>query len=243
MVILVTSDSRFPGWEGLAAELQVRIPNLVSVVQMVNPRPVGPVLNGRRNQVAGRPYLVERLGDLTFHLSPESFLQVNPAQTLPLYDQVRDFAALTGAEDLLDVYCGIGTISLYLARSARHVTGIEVVPAAVEDAAATAKLNGLANTSFQAGPAERLLPNLARRGYRPEVVIVDPPRAGVAPEALAALASLHPRRIVYVSCDPETLARDLRRLANSGYRTQAIQPVDMFPQTSHTEAVAVVVRE
>ncbi|MGE5623694.1 MAG: 23S rRNA (uracil(1939)-C(5))-methyltransferase RlmD [Methanocella sp.] len=243
MAILVTREDTFPGWDSLAADLRRRVPSLVSLVQLVNPRPSGPVVAGRRARVAGRAYLVERLGELTFHLSPESFLQVNPAQTLRLYEQVRAFAALTGTEDLLDVYCGIGTISLYLARSARHVTGIEIVPAAVQDASATARLNALANASFLSGPAERLLPDLARRGYHPDVVVLDPPRAGVAAEALAAVAALRPRRIVYVSCDPETLARDLRRLADSGYQVQAVQPVDMFPQTSHTEAVAVVTRE
>ncbi|MGE5623850.1 MAG: 23S rRNA (uracil(1939)-C(5))-methyltransferase RlmD, partial [Methanocella sp.] len=205
MVVLVTPTPAFPAWEELAADLLARAPEIKSLVQLVNPRPSGAVLTGRRARIAGRPYLVDRLGDLTLHLSPESFLQVNLAQTLPLYNLVREAAALDGSQEVLDVYCGIGTIALFLAPAARHVTGLEIVPAAVQDAAATARLNGLANADFLAGPAERLLPQLARRGRRPNVVVVDPPRAGVAPEALTAIAALRPGRLVYVSCDPETL--------------------------------------
>lgn len=235
MVILVTPGPDFPGWERFTEGLLAALPEVKSVVQLVNPRPAGTVLTGRRARVAGRPHIVDRLGELTLHLSPESFLQVNPSQTARLYDLVREAAALTGREDLLDVYCGIGTIALYLAPGARHVTGIEVVPAAVEDAAATARLNGLANTEFLAGPAERLLPQLARRGHRPDVAVLDPPRAGVEAAALSAVAALRPSRLIYVSCDPETLARDLRRLADSGYTVEHVQPVDLFPQTSHVE--------
>lgn len=243
MLVLVTRTADFPHWEELAGDILARVAQVKSVVQLANSRPVGTVLAGRRVRVAGRSYLVERLGPLTLHLSPESFLQVNPAQTLALYELVRRFAALQGTEEVLDVYCGIGTIALYLAPGARHVTGIEVIPAAVEDAAATARLNGLANAEFQAGPAERLVPELASRGYQPEVVVLDPPRAGVAPAALSAVAALRPARLVYVSCNPETLARDLRRVVDAGYAVQEVQPVDMFPQTSHTEAVALVTRE
>jgi 23S rRNA (uracil1939-C5)-methyltransferase len=243
MVVLVTPEPAFPGWDTLAADLLARAPEVKSLVQLVNPRPAGTVLVGRRARLAGRPWIEDRLGELVFRLSPESFQQVNPAQTVRLYDQVRTFAALTGQEEVFDVYCGTGSIALYLASQARHVTGIEVVPVAVEDAAAAARRNGVVNAQFQAGPAERLLPTFARRGRRPDVVILDPPRAGVAPDALAAVAALQPARIVYVSCDPETLARDLRLLAASGYAVRTVQPVDMFPQTSHTEAVALVVKE
>jgi 23S rRNA (uracil1939-C5)-methyltransferase len=180
--------------------------------------------------------------DLVFRISARSFFQVNPAQALVLYRQVAAYADLTGEETVVDAFSGPGTIALFLAGAAARVTGIEEVPEAVADARQNAARNGIMNVEFLAGRVEEVLGEMLARSFRPDVVVLDPPRAGVAREALETIARLGPRRLVYVSCNPATLARDLGILQGYGYRTLEVQPVDMFPQTTHVEAVARLMR-
>jgi len=238
MAVLVTNGPAFPKGRQVAAELMKRIPALVSVVQNINPDRTNVVL-GRENRVlAGRDHIIDRIGDLSFAISPVSFFQVNPAQTEVLYSKALEYAALTGRETVLDIYCGIGTISLFLARQAREVIGVEVVPPAVEDARENARRNGITNARFICGDATQEMPALAREGIRADVIVLDPPRKGCDRPVLEAMAEMRPERIVYVSCNPASLARDLAILAELGYKTVEVQPVDMFPHTAHVECVA-----
>ncbi len=243
MAVFVTRTRDLPAARDLARELMARVPQVVCVAHNTNPRRTNVILGERTRLVLGRPYVEEVLGGLRFRISPTSFFQVNPAQTEVLYSRAVDYAALGGGETVVELYSGIGAISLFLARRAARVTGVEVVPEAVRDAVANARLNGVANVSFIEGPAERVLPELAAGGVRAEVVVLDPPRRGCEPRVLEAVGRLRPDRVVYVSCNPATLARDLARLAGLGYRVREVQPVDMFPQTAHVEAVALAVRE
>jgi len=240
MAVLVTNGPAFPHGRRLAADLMERVPAVVSVVENINPERTNVVL-GRENRVlAGRDHILDRIGDLVFAISPVSFFQVNPAQTEVLYGKALEYAGLTGAETVLDVYCGIGTISLFLARQAREVIGIEVVPEAIDDARENARRNGIGNARFICGDAAETMPELARKGIRADVIVVDPPRKGCDRPVLEAMAQMGPRRIVYVSCNPASLARDLGILQELGYRTVEVQPVDMFPHTAHVECVALV---
>ena len=186
----------------------------------------------------GRDHIRASLGGLSFQVSANSFFQTNAAQAERLFAVVEDACSLSGTETVLDLYAGTGVISLLLARRCRWVYGIEVAAAAIADAVRNARTNGIENCTFLAGEVRHVLPTLMRDGVRAEVVVADPPRAGFHPKALHALVALGPGRLVYVSCNPATLARDLRALVGEGYRLEWVQPVDMFPQTPHIEAVA-----
>jgi 23S rRNA (uracil1939-C5)-methyltransferase len=238
MAVLVTGSGPWPAEKEFATELMSGYPRLVSVVRSINDKPSGTVLGRHNRTLGGRAYITDYLGRLAFRISPSSFYQVNPVQTLVLYKKVLAYAGLSGAETVVDAFCGVGTIALFLAGQARKVNGLEVVPRAVEDARRNAELNGIKNVEFHTGDVARLLPGLAAQGLRPDVVVLDPPRAGCSREALDAVAALSPQRLVYVSCDPGTLARDLGRLTERGYLTREVQPVDMFPWTRHIENVA-----
>lgn len=196
--------------------------------------------SGLTKVLDGPGYITDGLDHLVFRLSATSFYQVNPAQTRVLYQQVLHYARLSGQEDVLDAYCGVGTIALFLAGHSRRVLGLEVSRPAVADARENARLNGLVNVSFRLGQVERLLPRLLQDGYDPDVAVLDPPRRGCHPAALEALASRPVPRLVYVSCDPGTLARDLGFLAANGYQVLKVQPVDMFPHTHHIECVVLM---
>ena len=193
--------------------------------------------------LCGKSTLQETLCGLTFDVGPQSFLQVNPVQTERLYFAAVDLLAPAESETVADVYCGIGTISLLLARRAGQVIGIEVVPQAVENAQKNARLNGIENASFLCAPAEEALPKLVTDGYRPDCLIVDPPRKGCDPKVIDAILASGARRMVYVSCNPATLARDVKRLTAGGFTVEAVQPVDMFPRTGHVETVVLMVRQ
>ncbi|MCL6635064.1 MAG: 23S rRNA (uracil(1939)-C(5))-methyltransferase RlmD [Peptococcaceae bacterium] len=240
MAVLVTGSGDWPGEGAFVKELVSLRPGLASLVRNINDGPPGVVFGKENRCLAGRGYIVDRLGHLAFRISPASFYQVNPAQTLVLYRKVLEYAALTGAETVLDAYSGIGTIALFLAGRARKVYGLEAVPEAVEDARRNALLNNISNVEFHAGEVERHLPRMAAQGMRPDVVVLDPPRRGCGREALDAVADMWPSRVVYVSCDPGTLARDLGYLAGKGYRVEEVQPVDMFPWTHHVECVVLM---
>lgn len=242
MVVLVTSGEKFAEQFILAREMKSRVPQIASVVRNINNSP-SRVVFGKDNQLlAGQMTITDQLDGLTFTISPTSFYQVNSRQTGVLYAKALEFANLTGSETVLDVYCGIGTISLFLARKAGRVFGFEVSSDAVRDAAENARNNKIYNVEFISGRAEERLPKLVQMGVNPEVVVVDPPRQGIEKRALQAIADMAPDRIVYISCDPATMARDLNFLSYRGYRTQKVQPVDMFPQTGHVECVVLMSR-
>ena len=236
MVVLVTLGEVLPGIERLLERLQA-VPGVCSVVQNINPEPGNRILGMTNRLLWGSGVITDSLDGLAFALSPLSFYQINPEQTRRLYGEALRQAALKGEEQVFDLYCGVGTISLYLARQARSVVGVEIVPEAIEDARENARLNNLTNTEFYAGKAEVVVPELYAKGYRADVVVVDPPRKGCDKLLLGTLLKMAPERIVYVSCDPDSLARDLAYLTRHGYQLGEVQPVDMFPHTLHVENV------
>ena len=243
MVVLVTNGEKFPSGSKIATELMTEFPAIRSVVQNIN-RSRGNVILGNQSVVLGGSDAIQDiLGGLKFKISARSFFQVNPVQTEVLYEKAVDYAGLAGTETVLDAYCGVGSLTLFLARRARAVYGIEVVPEAIRDARENAALNEMKNVQFLVGETERVLPELARQGIHFDVATVDPPRAGCEPEVLRSLAENGVGRIVYVSCNPSTLARDLKLLGELGYKTMEIQPVDMFPQTYHVETVVLMSRK
>ena len=237
MAILVTNGPDLPGREEIVAGLAAH-PKVVSVAQNINTRRTNVIFGEETRILWGEPHLEDKIGHVRFLISPRSFFQVNGEQVEVLYEQVRHDAALTGVERVLDAYCGVGTIALYLAGQAAEVVGIESVPEAVEDARRNAAYNGIENAFFRVGRVEDVLPRLIQQGQRFDVAVLDPPRRGCEPSVLEALAAAGVPRLVYVSCHPESLARDLGRLAALGYAVEQVQPVDMFPMTTHIECVA-----
>ena len=240
---LVVNGTSLPHEDALVDALRQAVPTLVGVVLGVNQAKTNVILGERYRILWGTDTLEERLQGLTFRLSVPSFFQVNLAQTEVLYDQAVELAALTGSETVLDLYCGIGTISLTMARRAGRVIGAEVVPQAIEDAKANAARNGVTNAEFFCGDAGAVAGKLAQDGLRPQVICVDPPRKGLGPEVPAILAGMGPARIVYVSCDPATLARDLARFVPLGYSARTARAVDLFPRTPHVETVVLLCRQ
>ncbi|GAA4722792.1 23S rRNA (uracil(1939)-C(5))-methyltransferase RlmD [Brevibacillus fulvus] len=238
---LVTATQEIPRVKELILELRYRLPQLVSIAQNVNSRKTSLVFGETTKQLWGRPSIAEKLGELSFDLSARAFFQLNPEQTAKLYDQVKQAAGLNGTETVFDLYCGTGTIALWLAPSAKEVHGIELIPEAVEDARQNARKNGIANVSFHVGKAEELMPKWAKQGLKADVVVVDPPRTGLAAELIQSLLQVKPQKIVYVSCNPSTLAKDIQRLQQS-YALKQVQPLDMFPHTPHVESCSLLVR-
>lgn len=238
MVNVVTSSPDFPLAAELARLIQSRHPQVSSVVLNVNPKKANVATGEEEHLLAGRETIRERAGGLEFQISPNSFFQTNSCQAEHLFATVLEYAALAGHETVFDLYAGTGAITLMLARKAREVYGIEVGQPAIDDAARNARANGIRNVVFLRGEVRLALPELMRRGIRAQMVVADPPRAGFHPKALKALVEMGPQRIVYVSCNPSTLARDLEGLAGGGYQLRVVQPMDMFPHTPHIEAVA-----
>ena len=243
MVVLVTESGEWPAQTGFVREI-LSGNKLTSLIRNINSGSPG-IIMGRENMVlAGQGHITDRLGDLSFIISPSSFYQVNPAQTKVLYGKALEYADLGPDRDktVVDAYSGVGTIALFMAGSAQKIYALEVVPGSVEDARRNAAINSVNNIEFLAGEAEKLLPSLTAQGLRLDVAVLDPPRRGCHPDVLEALANIEVPRIVYVSCDPGTLARDLSRLTDRGYRVEEVQPVDMFPWTQHVECVAKIGR-
>ncbi|MEC1179751.1 23S rRNA (uracil(1939)-C(5))-methyltransferase RlmD [Metasolibacillus meyeri] len=238
MVVLVTTARKFPQAEAAVAKIRELLPNVTSIVQNINSQKTNVIFGDETVTLWGKDTIEDTIGDVRFEISARSFYQVNPIQTEVLYKQALDYAQLTGDERVIDAYCGIGTISLFLAKQAKHVMGVEIVPQAIEDAKRNAELNGFTNTYFEAGPAEEIIPRWYKEGKEADVLVVDPPRKGCDEALLTTIIEQKPKRVVYVSCNPATLARDLRILEDGGYKTQEIQPVDMFPHSTHCEAVA-----
>lgn len=240
MVTLVTATDDLPHEQEWIGILREELPAMASLWHNIQPHPTNVIFGAQTRHVWGKTHLTASLGGLEFLLSPRSFYQVNPAQTEVLYRLALDSADLTAEDTVIDLYCGTGTISLMAARQAGSVIGIEVVADAVRDAAANAAHNGITNATFIAGDATREMPRLVRDGIRPDVVILDPARAGATLDVLQAIATAAPRRIVYVSCNSATLARDLAQLTADGYTVCTVQPVDMFPHTAHVETVVLM---
>ena len=237
---VVANGARLPHAPELVQSLRQAAPTLAGLVLNTNTKDTNVILGPNYRTIWGRDFLEERLCGMTFRLSVPSFFQINRAQTERLYAQALEFAGLTGRETVLDLYCGIGTISLALAQRAGQVIGAEIVPEAVQDAQANAARNQVSNARFLCGDAGEAAFQLAAEGVRPQVICVDPPRKGLAPEVPEILASMAPERIVYVSCDPATLARDVKRFGELGYPAVKAQAVDLFPRTAHVETVVLL---
>lgn len=240
MVVLVTGTPAFPKKNDFIAALLRAHPYITTVVQNINGGFTNLVLGKDEKVLFGKGYIEDTLCSLTFRISPRSFYQVNPAQTEKLYGIAVDFASLGGSERVIDAYCGTGTIGLIASKNAREVIGAEINAGSVEDARANARLNGIENAVFVCRDAGEFMVELAQRGEKADIVFLDPPRAGCDKKFLDSLLRLAPKKIVYISCKPETLARDMRVLTDGGYRTRKIQPVDMFPHTRHVENVVLM---
>ncbi len=240
MVCLIINGTRFPHAEELAEQLAA-LPGMTSIMLNMNKTHSNVILGEKTTLLWGRPSITDFIENLRFSISPQSFFQVNPRQTGKMYAKALEYAALTGEETVWDLYCGIGTISLFLARAAKKVYGVEVVPQAVRDARENARLNRLENVEFSVGRAEEILPARYREGrLLADVIVVDPPRKGCDTALLDTILLVRPRRIVYVSCDSATLARDVRYLGQGGYGVERVCAFDNFPMTCHVETVCLL---
>ncbi len=254
MVVLVINGAVLPDAEELVRQLAEGVhgvseasggsvvPKVKSIYLNINTEKTNIILGRKNILLYGSETIMDMIGKYRFMISPHSFFQVNPLQTEILYSKALEYAALTGKETVFDLYCGIGTISLFLSEQAGKVYGVEVVEAAIEDARKNAELNGVKNAEFIAGEAEKVVPEMYSRGICADVVLLDPPRKGCEESLLHLLTEMQPQRIVYVSCNPATLARDLKYLCGHGYKTQEVQPVDMFPWSGHVECVTLMSR-
>ena len=240
LVTLVTPGPDLPGSKNFCTALRKKAPWVVSIVQNINPTRSSAVLGNREKTLYGPGFVLDTLCGTQFAISSRSFYQVNRTQTEVLYKKALELAKLTGRETVIDAYCGIGTIGLCAAPLAKQVIGVESNPAAVKDAAANARRNKIANARFVCADATEWMAAAAGEGLHPDVVFLDPPRAGSTPECIAAVNKMKPHRVVYVSCDPETLARDVAAFTRLGWRAAKFCPVDLFPQTKHVETVVLL---
>jgi len=243
MVILVTKEKEIPKLKYLIDMLEEKVSGFRTLVQNINPQRTNVILGRENKTIYGDGVIEDTIEDLVFEISPLSFYQVNPIQTEVLYRKTLEFADINKKDTVFDIYCGIGTISLFLARSAKHVYGVEIVPDAIENAKKNAVKNNIDNATFYAGKAEDLIPKLYSQGITADVVVVDPPRKGCEEIVLKTIAEMKPKKVVYVSCNPSTLARDVAILTEYGYEMKVTQPVDMFPHTGHVETVVLMSRE
>ena len=240
MVCLVINGERVPKQEALVERLR-EISGMTSITTSTNQERTNVIMGSKIRTLWGTPYISDYIGEVKYQISPLSFYQVNPVQTEKLYGTALEYAGLDGNETVWDLYCGIGTISLFLAQKAKKVYGVEIVPAAIEDARRNAELNGITNAEFFVGKAEEVLPEMYAKGEaRADVIVVDPPRKGCDAALLETVVKMQPERIVYVSCDSATLARDLKWLCAEGYELKRVRGVDMFPMTGHVETVVLL---
>lgn len=240
---ITANGKKAPREPELAAMVLAAAPKTVGVVWNTNTRKGNGILGDKYRTIWGDNFLMDTLCGFTFKLSVPSFYQVNPVQAEALYSKVLEFAALGNEETAVDLYCGVGTITLCLAREAGHVTGAEIVPEAIRDAEENAVRNGIKNVEFFCGDVSEVAAKLAAEGRRPNVITVDPPRKGLTPEVIASIAEMFPKRIVYVSCDPATLGRDVKLFERKGYPVTRAMAVDMFPRTKHVETIILLQRE
>ena len=243
MVVLVANGKKLPYLKELASVLEENVPGFKTLVVNVNREKTNVILGRENIVVYGDGKINDYIGELVFEISPLSFFQVNPVQTEVLYNKALEYADLKENDTVFDIYCGIGTISLFLAQKAKKVYGIEIVEDAIKDAKINANLNNLDNVEFYVGKAEEVVPKMYKEGKTANVVVVDPPRKGCDEKVLDTIVSMKPDRVVYVSCNPSTLARDLAYLDERGYKCLEVQPVDMFPHTMHVECCAKIVKK
>lgn len=243
MVVIVATRKDLKHIDELIKKLEFHVEGLKSVVLCVNAKDTNVILTPECYTLWGEDYIQDYIGDFRFNISPLSFFQVNPMQTEVLYNKVLEYAELTGKETVFDAYCGTGSITLFLSQKAKKVYGVEIVEPAIINARENAKMNNVSNTEFFVGKSEEVIPKLIKEGVKADVIVVDPPRKGCDIKLLKAIGETKPERVVYVSCDPSTLARDLKILDELGYKTEKVQPVDMFPQTAHIENIAKLVRK
>lgn len=240
MVCLVVNGRKIPE-EAVLCDSLMEIPGMTSIMLNINTEKTNVILGSQVRTLRGQSCITDQIGDVKFQISPLSFYQVNPVQTQKLYAKALEYAGLTGEETVWDIYCGIGTISLFLAKSAKKVCGVEIVPEAIEDARRNAALNGIENAEFFVGKAEEVLPEQYEKNHiRADVIVVDPPRKGCDQAVLDTMFKMQPERIVYVSCDSATLARDVKILIEGGYTLEAVTPVDQFGHTAHVEVVTLL---
>lgn len=242
MVCLVVNGSRIPGAEDLIAKLR-EIPGMTSISLNINREKTNVILGRKGKLLWGQEYITDTIGPIAYQISPQSFYQVNPVQTKNLYEKAISMAGLTGNERVMDAYCGIGTIGLIASRNAKEVISVELNPDAVRDAVTNAKRNGIKNVSFYQNDAGAFMVSMAEKGEKADVVFMDPPRAGSDEAFLSSVVMLAPEKIVYISCNPETLARDLRYLTKHGYRAEEAWGYDMFAWSEHVETVCLLSRK
>ncbi len=240
LVTFVCHDRDYQELPKLAKKLVKKVPEVIGVHQNINSSGGNVILGNESIKLLGHPDLIEQVGDIRLHIAPESFFQVNTRQASRMYALITDWAALRGQETVVDLFCGIGGIALSLAKGARSVIGIEVVPEAVRNAKANATLNQLSNCRFIAGDA---MAELERLAITPDLVTLNPPRKGCGAELISHILTLRPAQVIYVSCDPDTLAQDLKQLLDGGYQIKRLQPIDMFPQTAHIETLVQLISE
>lgn len=243
MVCLIVNGKALPKEEILTESLR-EIPGMTSITLNINEKRNNVILGEELRLLWGKPYITDKIGEICYEISPLSFYQVNPLQTQKLYAKVMEYAELKGSETVWDLYCGIGTISLFLAQKAKFVRGVEIIPQAIEDAKRNAALNGIENVEFYVGKAEEVLPReYEKNGVYADVIVVDPPRKGCDEKLLKTIIKMQPKRVVYVSCDSATLARDLKYLCEMGYEVKRICPVDQFGMTVHCEVCVKLCRK
>lgn len=243
MVCLVVNGAGIPAKEDLIEGLRT-IPGMTSITISSNTKQTNVIMGEKITLLWGQTYITDFIGNIQYQISPLSFYQVNPAQTKRLYETALEYAGLSGDETVWDLYCGIGTISLFLAQRAKQVYGVEIIPAAIEDAKRNARLNQIENAQFFVGKAEEVLPEkYEKEQIYADVIVVDPPRKGCEESVLDTMVQMEPKRIVYVSCDSATLARDLKYLCERGYEMKKVKAIDQFPQTVHVETVALLTRK
>ncbi len=242
MVVLVINERKLAEKEKLVNALTSEFPEIKGIMLNINSKRTNIVLGNEYINIYGESTITDYIGDFKFQISPASFFQVNPVQTEVLYKKALEYASLSGNEIVFDLYCGIGTISLFLAQKAKMVYGVEVVPDALKAAKRNARINKVSNVEFRLGKAEEVIPAMYCQGIKADVVVVDPPRKGCDERLLQTIVEMEPRRMVYVSCNPSTLARDLKYLSEYGMKVEEVQPVDMFPWSGHVEAVILLQR-
>jgi len=256
-IVIVINGTSLPQQMNIVEEIAALSSNIKSICININKSKSNTIFGDKTKVIYGTDKIFDYVGDIRFGISARSFYQVNPVQTEILYNKALEYAGLTGNETVIDAYCGIGTITLFLAKKARKVYGVEIVPEAIEDAIYNAELNGIDNVEFVVAKAEKWIPQTfgdklaeqqiddednSKNDTLPQVIVIDPPRKGCDQELLDAIIAMKPDRVVYVSCNPGTLARDLRILVDGGYKVKEVQPVDMFPHTSHVETVVLITR-
>ena len=235
-VVFITTSDRFPQKNQLINDLQQQFPEIISIMQNVNRSRGSQIWGDETFNLAGTDYLDEQLGNVHFKLSARAFFQLNPQQTIRLYDQVAQALDLQPHETLVDAYCGVGTIGLYVGQNAKEIRGMDIIPEAIQDARMNARLSGVSNATYEVGTADKWFAKWTKEGFVPDALVVDPPRTGLDERLIQTIHQFKPQKFVYVSCNPSTLARDLVKLTND-YHVEYIQSIDMFPQTARCEAI------